>query len=248
MYRRRRLVVGALALAVAAAAVVGIILLVQAVGDLATAGDADPVAAPTESAEPTAPVPTGDAASGACPPEAVVVGAAVEKKSFEPGDSALLELVVKNTHHAACMIPVGTSLQTFEVRRDGDTVWSSEYCADPEADADAAEASIVFAPGAEKRSALRWTIEPVTEDCRRSDEALAGGKYQLVTKLGEAESTPAEFEIDVPEPPSEPPSEEPPSEQPTSDESSDEADEDTPEEQSDEDQQSDEATGGGDGN
>lgn len=230
--------VGALALAVVAAAVVGSILLVQSIADLRAAGDAEPVAGPTATAEPTAPVPTGDAASGACPTEAVAVGAAVEKESYELGDSALLELVVRNTHDAACMIPVGTSLQTFEVRKDGDTVWSSEYCADPEADGDAADASIVFAPGAEKRSALRWTIEPVTEDCRRSDEAFEGGTYELVTMLDETESAPAEFEIEVPDPPSEEPADEPesgesaddaedqPSDEPQEDSRSDGADDD----------------------
>jgi hypothetical protein len=230
VYRRRRLVAGTLALALVAAVAVGIILLVQTIGGLVTAEDAEPVAGPTETAEPTAPVPTGDAASGECPPEAVTVSAAVDEKSFEVGDTARFELMVQNTHHAACMIAVGTSLQTFEVRKDGDTVWSSAYCADPGADGDAADASIVFAPGAEKRSVLSWKIEPVTQDCKRSDQAFAGGKYELVTKLGDAESAPAGFEIRVPEPPpEESPSEAPSgasSEEPPSDESSEESSDD----------------------
>lgn len=202
VYRRRRMTVAVLGLIILAVVVGATIVIVQALRS--PSEDPAPVAEPTETAEPTAPMPTGDDASGACPTEAVTVGAATNEKSYDPGASATLELIVTNTHDVACRIAVGTSEQTFTVRKDGETVWSSEYCADPEADGDAAEAEVVFAAGSEKRAALKWTVEPVDKNCNRMAEGFEGGKYELVTSLGETESEPVEFEITAPEPTEEP--------------------------------------------
>lgn len=195
MYRRRRITVGVFAIAILAIAVVGVLLIVQAVRQ---AEPSEPVAVEeTPTAEPTAPLPTGEAASGACPTEAVQVGADVEEESYEPGDTAQLTIVVTNSHSAACMIEVGADSQTFLVRQGDETVWSSDYC---RMDGDAGESALVFAAGAEKRASLGWTIEPVDENCNRGGPAFEGGTYELVTKLGDLESEPVEFEIDVPEP------------------------------------------------
>lgn len=210
MYRRRRITVGALGLFVLAVIVIGVVLLVQTLGQ--SSDEPAPVAQVTATAEPTAPMPSGDAASGMCPPEAIAVGAATDEESYDPGATATLELVVKNNHDSACMIAVGTGQQTFSVRQDGNTVWSSEYCADPAADGDAADTQVVFAGGMEKRSALTWTIEPVDESCNRHGGEFAGGTYQLVTELGGTQSPPVDFEITAPEPtasPSEEPAEAP---------------------------------------
>lgn len=205
-YRRRRLTVGILAALILAVIVVSLVVIVQALREPSE----EPVAAPTETAEPTAPMPSGDDASGKCPTEAIAVSAETDAESYEPGSTATLELVVTNTHDAACIISVGTAEQTFSVRRDGETVWSSDYCADPEADGDAAEAEVVFAAGSEKRSALTWNMERVDSDCNRMAEGFEGGTYELVTELGDSKSEPVAFEIVVPEPTEEESSEEEP--------------------------------------
>lgn len=200
VYRRRRIVVGVLALIVVCLLVLGVVLMVKAVQKVRqdSRDKAAAEAAAAQSPEPTLPAPTGDEASGACPADAVEIIAGTDADSYDPGASATLELTVKNNNDVACAISVGPEHQVFEIRQDGKTQWSSEYCTPDEKAAD--EDVRVFAPGTERKSTLKWQMIPTDKNCNRTADSFSAGDYELVTKLGEVESKPAKFSVKEPEP------------------------------------------------
>ncbi len=158
----------------------------------------EPAEAPAESTS-QAPSPDASAASGRCPTEAVVVTGGTDKKEYGPDDSVTFRFTVTNDHENACLVAVGTKDQEYVVEHEGDTVWSSRWCADPEADGDNAEVEQVFAAGAEKSSSLPWNRIPIDSDCTRTgEEDFAAGDYELIVKLGEIESAPVAFTLRAP--------------------------------------------------
>lgn len=199
MYRRRRLTVAFLAIIVAAVLTVGVVLAVQAVQ-----GIRDDLSAPppvTETPDPTAPGPEGDAASGACPTDTTSVAASTDEDEYEPGEEPVLSIEVTNGHTADCLIDVGEARQEFLVERDGDTVWSSRYCgpADDEGDGEGDEGAeknlLVFPAKSSKKASLTWPRIPVDDACRQTDDAFPAGEYELIVKLGEEESEPVPFTL-----------------------------------------------------
>ncbi|MBU8579067.1 hypothetical protein [Brevibacterium luteolum] len=196
VYRRRRIVVGVLALIVVCLLVLGIVLMVKAIQKVRqdSRDQAAAEAAAAQSPEPTLPAPIGDEASGACPADAVEIIAGTDEGSYAPGASATLELTVKNNHDVACAISVGPEHQVFEIRQDGKTQWSTEYCTPGGDEAD--EDVRVFAPGTERKSTLKWQMTPTDKNCNRTGDSFEAGEYELVTKLGEVESKPARFTVE----------------------------------------------------
>lgn len=197
VYRRRRITVLGMAVVVLALFTVGIVLLVQAVTG---GGKASPEAKQQEQSQTggdaqkqgSQNVPGPGEASGKCPTEAVVVSAATDKKSYKPNSVIKLELAVTNKHDASCAIDVGAKQQTFTVKKDKDTVWSSAYCVSgPQEDS-----TQVFVSGARKKSILPWDMIPTDKKCNRTADTLEPGEYSLVTKLGEIESKPAKFVVE----------------------------------------------------
>lgn len=196
MYRRRRLTVAFLAIIVAAVLTVGVVLAVQGIRDDLSAPP--PV---TETPDPTAPGPEGDAASGACPTDTTSVAASTDEDEYEPGEEPVLSIEVTNGHTADCLIDVGEARQEFLVERDGDTVWSSRYCgpADDEGDGEGDEGAeknlLVFPAKSSKKASLTWPRIPVDDACRQTDDAFPAGEYELIVKLGEEESEPVPFTL-----------------------------------------------------
>lgn len=188
MYRRRRITVFVLALIVVALLVLGVTLMVKAIGKVREQASQP---APVEAvAEPTAPGPEGDAASGNCPAGEVGVKAAVNAEEFPKGEKPQFTIEVTNGHDADCLIDVGTSQQEFVVRHDGDTVWSSEYCRSEDDDA---ESRIVFTAGESKKTTFTWNRIPVDDSCRQVGDDFSAGDYEVVVKLGDQESEPVPF-------------------------------------------------------
>src|SRR5699024_9709695 len=101
-------------------------------------------------------------------------------------------IVVENNHTVTCLIDVGTKEQEFVVKKDGDVVWSSKYCAAPKDEN--AEVSTEFAPQSEKTAKLKWNRIQVDKNCNRTDEDVAPGKYDLIGKLEERASEPTTLE------------------------------------------------------
>ncbi len=196
MYRRRRATVAILAIIAAAVLTVGVVLAVQAVQ-----GIRDDLSAPApvvDTPDPTAPGPEGDAASGACPSDTTRVAASTDEDEYEEGEEPVLSIEVTNGHTADCLIDVGESRQEFLIEHDGDTVWSSRYCgpADDEGDDEGAEKNLlVFPAQSSKKASLTWPRVPVDDSCKQTDDAFPSGEYELVVKLGEAESEPVPFTL-----------------------------------------------------
>ena len=214
VYRRRRITVLGLAVVVLALFTVGIVLLAQGLTKN-TAGPGEPQAqaesgneqgqdgsqdgadASGESAgageEPAGPGP--DEASGKCPTEAVEISAKTDKPRYKPNSVIKLELGVTNKHNASCAIDVGPQKQTFTVKKDKDTVWSSAFCVSGQQK----DQTQVFVSGANKKSVLPWDMIPTDDKCNRTKDTLDPGEYTLVTKLGDIESQPAKFVVEKPE-------------------------------------------------
>lgn len=220
VYRRRRITVLGLAVVVLALFTVGIVLLAQGLtkntagpeepqvqtqsgdeqgngrqqgesGDFGGSGEAGESGGSGESAE----QPAGlgpDETSGKCPTEAVEVSAKTDKPSYKPNSVIKLELGVTNKHKASCAIDVGPQQQTFTVKKDKATVWSSAFCVSGKQK----EQTQVFVSGAKKKSVLPWDMIPTDDKCNRTKDTLDPGEYTLVTKLGDIESQPAKFVVE----------------------------------------------------
>ena len=103
-------------------------------------------------------------------------------------------MVIENGHTATCLIEVGTEKQEFIVEKDGDVVWSSEYCAASKDEN--AEASTEFAPESEKTAKLKWNRIKVDSNCNREDSDFAPGDYELIVKLDDKKSEPTKFTLE----------------------------------------------------
>lgn len=194
VYRRRRYMLLLLSVVVIALLVLGVVGIVKGLGG---SGENNPEAEDTPVVTPTseaAPVPDEKAASGKCPEDKVGLKAEVDKKTFKEDAEPKFGMVIENKHTATCLIEVGTEEQEFLVQKDGNEVWSSQYCA---ADEDEnAEVSTEFAPESEKTSRFKWNRVQVDENCNRTNEEFAPGKYELVVKLGDKKSKPVPFELE----------------------------------------------------
>lgn len=195
VYRRRRITLAVLSLVVIGLLVLGVFGIVKAIRG--NDGGTDEVAAessPTTEEATEAPVPDEKAASGRCPEDKVALKAEVDEKSVKDGVEPVLGMVIENKHEATCLIEVGTEQQEFAIKKDGDVVWSSKYCA---ADKDEnAEASTEFAPESEKTSKMKWNRIQVDTNCNRTNKDFAPGEYELVVKLGDLESEATKFELE----------------------------------------------------
>lgn len=219
VYRRRRITVLGLAVVVLALFTVGIVLLAQGLtkntagpgepqaqaesgneqGQGGQEGESDGSGESGESGEsggsgdqPAGPGP--DESSGKCPTEAVEISAKTDKPSYKPNSVIKLELGVTNKHNASCAIDVGPQKQTFTVKKDKDTVWSSAFCVSGQQK----DQTQVFVSGANKKSVLPWDMIPTDDKCNRTNDTLDPGEYTLVTKLGDIESQPAKFVVEKP--------------------------------------------------
>ena len=195
VYRRRRITLGVLSLVVVGLLVLGITGIVKAIGS--GSDGSDKVAAEeTTPAETTtaAPVPDKKAASGKCPEDKVSLKAKVDPKSVKDGKEPEFGMVIENGHTATCLIEVGTEKQEFIVEKDGDVVWSSEYCAASKDEN--AEASTEFAPESEKTAKLKWNRIKVDPNCNREDSDFAPGDYELIVKLDDKKSEPTKFTLE----------------------------------------------------
>lgn len=173
--------------------VVGISLLVSGLkhqGD-ATANSAAPAPADSETGTPQAPGPKGDQAKGMCDKSKVAVGASTDQKTYEPGDKVKLTLNVMNRSSQSCNISAGPKQQEFVIKQGDKTLWSSKYCQS----GSAKDATVQFAANSSKPSNLTWDMVPADKNCKPTADALKAGTYQLVTKLGDISSSPAEFRV-----------------------------------------------------
>lgn len=189
VYRRRRQVVGVLALIVLALLVAGGIALANFLGSLGTSDAGTPPAAPTStdasSATPTSTAPAAQAPlpaaapSGVCNEAGIKVSAAVDKTQYAAGVDPKLTLRVTNTGKAPCNINVGTSQMEFKVTSGEDIVFNSRDC-----QADSTNLVKSLQPGASETASFTWKRNRSAAGCAKVTATPGPGTYVFMATLG----------------------------------------------------------------
>lgn len=189
VYRRRRQVVGVLALIVLALLVAGGIALANFLGSLGTSDAGTPPAAPmstgASSATPTSTAPAAQAPlpaaapSGVCNEAGIKVSAAVDKTQYAAGVDPKLTLRVTNTGKAPCNINVGTSQMEFKVTSGEDIVFNSRDC-----QADSTNLVKSLQPGASETASFTWKRNRSAAGCAKVTASPGPGTYVFMATLG----------------------------------------------------------------
>ncbi|MFC7859145.1 hypothetical protein ACFQ9D_00270 [Arthrobacter koreensis] len=205
VYRRRRIVLALLVLAVLGAlAWAGVVVAATLSGgkEDATASEPfqtapDSTPGPSAEAERTpgsSPKATGEtkpADEGICPPSAVKVEAATDAAAYAAGSNPLLTLAVTNTGTEPCKINVGTTQMEFIVTSGSDRIFSSADCQDG-----AEDLLKEFEPGATEKANFTWERLRSAPGCAAVASNPNPGWYVYTARLGEATSEKAVFQLD----------------------------------------------------
>lgn len=186
VYRRRRFVVGIVALAV----VVIVALLIWGVSSGAGSGsDSDDDKSPSSSDTPNpTDTDTADADESApCDPAVIVLTAVTDKTEYQAGENPLVSMTIVNSGTSACTLNVGTDAQLYSIVSGADPIWNSRDC-----QTDAAPLDQVLQPGVELTTQpFAWDRTRSSTDTCDSDRAqvsAGGATYRLSVELGEAKS------------------------------------------------------------
>ncbi|PYI65102.1 hypothetical protein CVV68_19440 [Arthrobacter livingstonensis] len=200
VYRRRRQVVGVLALLVVAGLVAGAIALASFFGGLGASDagthPAGPSASAAGSASPTGTAQTKPAAKPATPPSGVCdeagikVSGNLDKASYAAGEDPKLTLRVTNTGQAPCNINVGTSQMDFKVTSGEDVVFSSRDC-----QADSTNLVKNLKAGASEAANFTWKRNRSAPGCAKVAATPGAGTYVFVATLGKWSSDKVIFEL-----------------------------------------------------
>lgn len=187
VYWRRRLIVGAGALAVL---IIIILLFVRPGSGSEGAEDEKPADGPGE-VVPEQPA-TDEVA--ACLPADISVTALTDAASYASGVKPQLQMRITNNGAKECELNAGNSQQEFLITSGNDRIWNSRDC-----QTDPKDVSIRLAPGAsEETDAFGWERERSSvSTCASSTRTAAlPGWYHLKVSLGavESEST-KQFEL-----------------------------------------------------
>lgn len=193
MYRRRRIVFGALVLLILGGLVGGVSAIAAALG-----GSSGP--APAAAADASAPSPAATQATAAptpsstpgCDQSKVVVTASTDAAVYKGRQDPVFSLTVANRGTKPCQVNLGTSQMEFLVTSGGDRVFSSKDCQDSSQDL-----IKVLAPGESETANFPWTRTRSLPGCERttSSPGAGGATYVLVTKLGSRTSAKTVFQL-----------------------------------------------------
>ncbi len=200
VYRRRRLVVGVLALLIIVGLVFGAVAVIkmfaggnaEADGATTAPGQTTPAQAGQDSkaateSQPASPTPTPQ--SG-CADSKVVVEASTDKSVYQAGAKPVLTLSVSNKGEKPCEVNVGTSQMEFLVTSGDDRVFSSRDC-----QAEPSDLVRTIEPGKSEKANFMWERNRTTPGCNPVEMNPKPGYYVLVTKLGERVSDKTSFEL-----------------------------------------------------
>ncbi|MFJ6027278.1 hypothetical protein ACIQCN_07415 [Pseudarthrobacter sp. NPDC092424] len=190
VYRRRRLFLGGVLLAVAAMVAGGMAAggVFDGREQVSSAGQAAPSATASSSPAGT-PSPTS---TPSCDQKLVTVTAATDKAAYGPDEKPLLTLKVTNGGKIPCKVNIGTSQMEFLVTSGEDRIFSSRDC-----QARSEDLIKEIAPGASETANFPWSRNRTVEGCRAIDaKPGAGGAYYVFTaKLGAKTSPKAVFQL-----------------------------------------------------
>ncbi|WP_077488302.1 hypothetical protein [Sinomonas mesophila] len=215
VYRRRRLVVLVLLLAVLGAIGLGAWGIARAVGpEAAPAGPpASPEPGATDGAVPATPgapssataspaaTSTGGAAASqsaspsapappACDWQLITVSAATDKPAYAAGENPVFSLKVTNGNPVPCDINVGTTQMEFLVVSGVDRIFSSKDC-----QAEAADLVKTLPAGGSETANFPWSRVRSVAGCTAVPVQPRPGVYVLTTSLGTTTSSKAVFSL-----------------------------------------------------
>ena len=189
VYRRRRIVALVAMLAALALLVVGAVTVVRGIG-AAIAGDGGaaeprtPAPSPTTTTEPS--VEYAD-----CAPPELVVAATPDAADVPAGVAAPFTVTITNNGTETCLVDAGEAKRVVTVVSGADRIWSSADCVA----ADAAERTLLLAPGASDTTQLAWNRVRSAQGCPAGQPAPLPGTYQVSVTLAGASGGPAVFRL-----------------------------------------------------
>ncbi|MGO1319557.1 MAG: hypothetical protein ACTMIK_04815 [Galactobacter sp.] len=196
VYRRRRLVVGVLALVVLGLLVWGVVAGVRGVAGLFDKGEeksssatasGTPKPGPASSSTPT---PAGANPDGSCPAGAVAITAGTDKQSYGANEKPVLLMKLKNSLDDPCTLDVGTKNQEFLITSGSDRIYSTKDC-----QADGESTELELEPGKEETARFTWDRERSQAKCEPISVKPRAGTYTLKVTLGKLESKPVQFSL-----------------------------------------------------
>lgn len=204
VYRRRRLLAGAVLLLVLALAVAGVVAVSNALSggpgqagsangngasaSAAASGTASAVASASASPSASAtPSPTS-----ACDDKLITVTAATDKAVYGPGENPLLTLKVTNGNQVPCEVNIGTSQMEYVVTSGADRIFSSADC-----QAESSDLVKSIGPGQSETANFPWARNRSVDGCKAvAAQPGGGGAYYVFTaRLGNKTSPKAVFQL-----------------------------------------------------
>ncbi len=199
MYRRRRLVLVLVVLAVIAAVVLALWQPWRSAGapsasqspkpsaSAATPSASATPASASPSATPAAPSPTPTASAttpaiAVCTTADISVQAGTDKESYGAGELPQLSITLSNTSDAPCLINVGTATQSFVITSGSDTWWRSTDC-----QSESSDQPVQLAAGQTVSSVtpLTWDRTRSSVDtCGSSRPQAPAGYFHLQVSIG----------------------------------------------------------------
>lgn len=192
VFRRRRIVVAAVALAVLAL-VLTVWTRASGYGDVTEAGGQSTTSTSTGSAKPSG----GASQSGGiaeCAAADLLVTAVTDKTTYAAGEKPVFTITLTHAGDTTCSVNVGTSQLKLVVTSGKQTIWTSSDCATGSADTDQYWNYVkTIAPG-EKLESVGVTWDRTFSDksaCDASSKAVDGGgaAYWLTAYVGKVKSS-----------------------------------------------------------
>lgn len=194
VYRRRRLVVGVLAVIAIAGLVTVIALVVNTLNKPQASNSGSPSATNSNATSPTpTPATASTAAKPVCDQSKVTVKASTDATSYQAGKDPVFTLTVSNSGTIACEVNVGTSQMEYLVLSGSDRIFSSKDCQQKPSDL-----KKTIAPGASEKAVFPWQRNRSVEGCgavAAKPGVGANAQYTLTVKLGDRTSSKAVFTL-----------------------------------------------------
>ncbi|HIZ36019.1 MAG TPA: hypothetical protein H9815_09600 [Candidatus Ruania gallistercoris] len=175
-FRRRRAVVGVLALllvaGVAFGAVQGVPLLLERFGP----SSAEPTSEPTEDS--TGPDEEALANPVGCQSEAVSLELGSAGGTVAAGSQVEVPVTITNTGQVPCLLDVGNASLELAVTSGDDTVWTTAQCP-----AGREEQRILLATGAVEERTITWSGRRSAAECPSDTREARAGAYRVQVSL-----------------------------------------------------------------
>ncbi|MGJ9372481.1 hypothetical protein [Nesterenkonia sp. CF4.4] len=133
--------------------------------------------------------PAEPAEDGSCRTGDLEVRASTGSESYGPGFAPMLVMEVENTADYACQADLGTAEQEFLVERAGATVFSTAECS-----VSRESLPVQLEPGQVEQAHFTWPRSDSAQDCAEPT-SLDPGNYELTVSLSGVRSEPHEFNM-----------------------------------------------------